>query len=293
MLFLLLKVLQISFPILLIAWDFKRLRFIPGVLKERRQEELDYAENMESLSNVKKASKERGTITGYEPRKLEKVDLVSNPLMRGEPGAGLSGSGFSRSNIKSGALGELNFAKVLQMNNLLQQFASYWSVQYPMHRMPGADARSHGDIDSVLIGKKYVYLIDLKLYKQGNLTWKTVKNENKVVAVDNITGDWIGKPYTMSRNMYHATKRIQDKFDNLGINMKVKSYVVMMPTDRGMGEVEDVFWPGDIECMTLPDFLKILEKEKPFDVYAVDAKLLDSVFTWLIKDESGSAPRYI
>lgn len=45
--------------------------------------------------------------------------------------------------------------------------------------------------------------------------------------------------------------------------------------------------------MTLPDFLKILEKEKPFDVYAVDAKLLDSVFTWLIKDESGSAPRYI
>ena len=77
------------------------------------------------------------------------------------------------------------------------------------------DTTSKGDIDCVLISKKSVYLIDLKLYAQGNITWKTVKNENQVVAVDNITGDWVGEPKDMSRNMYYATERIQDKLDKL------------------------------------------------------------------------------
>ena len=67
------------------------------------------------------------------------------------------------------------------------------------------------------------------------------------------------------------------KFDKLGIDMKVKPYVVMMPTDRGLGKVDNVYWPGRVECLTLIDFLKMLEKEKPFDLYAVDAEVLDSV----------------
>lgn len=112
------------------------------------------------------------------------------------------------------------------------------------------------------------------------------------MAVDNITGNWVGKPRKMSKNMHFATDRIQEKLDKLGIDMKVKPYVVMMPTDRGLGKVDNVYWPGRVECLTLIDFLKILEKEKPFDLYAVEAEVLDSVFTWLTKDESGSAPRY-
>lgn len=294
--FIILKLVQLTFPVILIAWDIKRLRFPSLIRKEKidknRQEELDYAKKMESYSNRKKRSEELGTITGYEPEELEKIDLISNPLMRGEPGAGLSGSGFSQANIQAGSLGELNFAKALQIKNLLQQFASYWSVQYPFEYIPGPDTTSKGDIDCVLISKKNVYLIDLKLYAQGNITWTTVNNTNEVVAIDNITGNWVGKPRKMSKNMHFATKRIQEKFDKLGIDMKVKPYVVMMPTDRGLGKVDNVFWPGGVECLTLIDFLKILEKEKPFDLYAVEAEVLDSVFTWLTKDESGSAPRY-
>ena len=192
--FIVLKVVQLSFPVILIGWDIKRLRFPSLIKKERidknRQDELDYAQKMESYSNRKKRSEELGTITGYEPEKLEKINLVSNPLMRGEPGAGLSGSGFSQGNIQAGSLGELNFAKALQIKNLLQQFASYWSVQYPFEYSPGPDTSSKGDIDCVLISKKNVYLVDLKLYLQGNITWTTVKNTNQVVAVDNITGNW-------------------------------------------------------------------------------------------------------
>ena len=294
--FIVLKIIQLTFPVILIGWDIIRLKFPSLIKKEEidknRQEQLDYAKKMKSYVNRKKRSQELGTMTGYEPEELEKIELVSNPLMRGEPGAGLAGSGFSESNIQSGSLGELNFAKVLQVKNLLQQFASYWSVQYPFKYVPGPDTSSKGDIDCVLISKKNVYLIDLKLYKQGNLTWKTVKSTNQVVAVDNITGNWVGKPREMSKNMRFATERIQEKFDKLGIDMKVKPYVVMMPTDRGIGKVDNVFWPGRVECLTLIDFLKILEKEKPFDLYAVEAEVLDSVFTWLTKDESGSAPIY-
>ena len=294
--FILVKIVQISFPLVLIAWDIKRLRFISEREREKinknRQEELDYAEKMQAYTERKERSEARGTMTGFEPEKLEKIEIVSNPLMRGEPGAGLSGSGFSQDNIDAGALGELNFAKALQVKNLLQQFASYWSVQYPFEYVAGPDTRMGADIDCVLISKKNVYLIDLKLYSQGNVTWRMVKNENQLVAVDNITGNWVGKPRKMSKNMSFATERIQSKLDRLGIELNVKPYVVMMPTDRGLGLVDNVFWPGKVECLTLMDFLQILEKEKPFDVYGVEAKVLDSVFTWLTKDESGSAPRY-
>lgn len=294
--FILVKIVQISFPLVLIAWDIKRLRFISERDREKintnRQEELDYAEKMQAYTERKERSEARSTMTGFEPEKLEKIEIVSNPLMRGEPGAGLSGSGFSQDNIDAGALGELNFAKALQVKNLLQQFASYWSVQYPFEYVAGPDTRMGADIDCVLISKKNVYLIDLKLYSQGDITWRMVKNENQLVAVDNITGHWVGKPRKMSKNMSFATERIQSKLDRLGIELKVKPYVVMMPTDRGLGLVDNVFWPGKVECLTLMDFLQILEKEKPFDVYGVEAKVLDSVFTWLTKDKSGSAPRY-
>src|SRR5690606_30672984 len=95
----------------------------------------------------------------------------------------------------------------------------------------------------------------------------------------------------MSKNMYYATERIQSKIDRLGIKMKVKPYVVMMPTDRGLGKIDHVFWPGEIECLTLIDFLKIIEKDKSYDAETADAEVLDSVFAWLTKDESGSAPQ--
>lgn len=287
------RILRASFPIILIWWDIKRLRFNRVLKKEtiqkNRQEEQQYAKKMDQYYNRKNKSNEYGTMTGYEPKELENIDLVPSDFMRGQPGAGLSGSGFSESNIQSGALGELNFAKTLQIKNLLNRFASYWSVQYPGTYSAGPDTSSQGDIDCVLISKKHVYLVDLKLYAQGDVTWKTV--DNKVVAVDNVTGEWVKEPRKMSKNMLYATERVQEKMDKLGIKLKVKPYVVMMPTDRGLGEVDNVYWPGNVKCLTLIDFLKQLKKEKPLNPNTPEFEVLDDMFTWLTKDESGSAPK--
>lgn len=286
-------ILRVSFPIILIWWDIKRLRFDQAfkeeIIQKNRQEEQQYAKQMDQYYNRQNKSNEYGTMTGYEPKELERIDLIPSDFMRGQPGAGLSGSGFSKSNIQSGALGELNFAKTLQIENLLNRFASYWSVQYPDTYSAGPDSRSRGDIDCVLISKKHVYLVDLKLYAQGDVTWKTV--DNKVVAVDNVTGEWVKEPRKMSKNMLYATERVQEKMDKLGIKLKVKPYVVMMPTDRGLGEVDNVYWPGNVKCLTLIDFLNQLEKEKPLNPNSPEFEVLDDMFTWLTKDESGSAPK--
>lgn len=298
---LLLTVLQFNyyiFPITLIAWDIKRFFFYRAKNKEEvkrsRQAHLEYAEKMEKHKQRQLKPEMLGTMTGYEPRELKKIELVSTPLMKGEPGAGLSGSSFSIINKKVGALGELNFAKALQKNDFLEKFATYWSVQYPFEYSPGPDADMQADIDCILMSNKHIYLIDLKFYFQGDITWKTTKTnsgKSALQAIDNITGNWVGEPKEMSKNMYYATERIQSKIKKLGIKMKVKPYVVMMPTDRGLGKIDHVFWPGEIECLTLIDFLKIIEKDKSYDAETADAEVLDSVFAWLTKDESGSAPQ--
>lgn len=292
-------VVQISFYVfiaILITWDIARLSYLSiekrDAIKRNREAHLKYARNMEMDASRKDRPEELGFMTGYEPKKLANIKLLSTPLMKGNPGAGLSGSSFSQSNVQAGALGELNFAKVLQKHDYLEKFATYWSVQYPFESIPGPDSTLNADIDCILISKNNVYLLDLKLYTQGNITWKMINNGRNLQAVDNVTGDYVGKSRKTSKNMYFATKRISAKLKGLGVDMKVKPYVIMMPTDRGLGKVEDVIWPGDVECLTIIDFLAKIENQKPYNASTSDAEVVDSVFTWLLKDESGSAPRY-
>lgn len=294
----LIKILEaqyIIFPLALIIWEFKILTYARNIKKEEiqieRKKHLKYAENMEKYTNLAK-SKENGLMTGYEPRKLQQVMIKSTPLMKGEPGIGLSGSGFSEGNIKSGALGELNFAKILQQNNFLDKFATHWSAQYPSSFSPGPDNISKADIDCLIITKNTLFLIDIKMYSQGNVTWKILDNNKYIYAEDNITGNFAYKPTKMSQNMSKATERFKSKLDLLGVKIKVQPYVVMLPTDRGIGNIENVYWPGNIKCISVMDMLAILEMEKPFDSKNEDAMLLDSVFKWVLKDESGSAPKF-
>lgn len=285
-----------AFIAILIIWDIMRLSYLSITkregIKRNRMAHLEYAAKMVKDKNRKNRPEELGLITGYEPEKLANITLLSTPLMKGNPGAGLSGSSFSQSNIQAGALGELNFAKVLQKHDYLDKFATYWSVQYPFESIPGPDSTLNADIDCILISKNNVYLLDIKLYMQGNITWKMINNGRNLQAVDNVTGDYVGKSRNTSKNMYFATKRISAKLKSLGIDMEVKPYVIMMPTDRGLGIVEDVFWPGDVECLTIIDFLTKIENQKPYNTSTSDAEVVDSVFTWLLKDESGNAPRY-
>lgn len=283
------------FPIILLVWDIMLISYWSLRKKEEikgaRKKHFKYAENMEKMQNIKK-SKELGTMTGYEPKKLGQMILASTPLMKGEPGIGLSGSSFSKQNARAGAIGELNFAKILQLNGYLDTFATYWSVQFPASDKPGPDNKTLADIDCILISNKTVYLIDLKLYSQGNVTWKTTENGKFIYSVDNVTGNFTSQPKKMSNNMKYATMRIKEKLEKLGVKMNVKSYVVMLPSDRGIGKIENVYWPGKIECVSILDFLKIIENEKPFNPENEEAKVLDSVFTWVLKDESGKAPQF-
>lgn len=287
------------FPIALLVWDLKRIFYYKArnkeEIKKARQAHVNYAEKMQKNLERKEKSDNLGEMTGYEPRNLKEIELMPTPLMKGEPGAGLSGSSFSITNKKLGALGELNFAKVLQQNEYLKKFATYWSIQYPLENRPGIEQKNGADIDCVLLTKNNLYLIDLKLYTQGDVTWKTITSptgETLIQAMDNITEDWVGKPLKMSQNMRFATERIQSKLKSVGVKMKVKPYVVMMPTDRGQGKVDNVFWPGKVECVTLTDFLKIIEADKPYNNQSDNTVVLDSIFSWLIKDESGQANQF-
>lgn len=283
------------FPIILIVWDIKRFTYWSNKrkesIKEQREKHLLHAERMEKLKN-KVDTTENGTMTGYEPDNLATFELVMTSLMKGKPGAGLSGSNFDDKNVKAGALGELNFAKILQKNDYLNKYATYWSAQYPSKYSPGPDIEWDADIDCILVGNNTVYLLDLKLYSQGNVTWETSEDGNLIWSLDNVTGNFHKTPMKMSKNMSLATKRVKEKLEQLGVKMKVKPYVVMLPTNKGIGKVENVYWPGKVECVTIVDFLKVIEKEKPFNDHREDLKVLDSVFTWILKDESGKAPTF-
>src|SRR5690606_38142600 len=208
------------------------------------------------------------------------------------PGAGLSGTNYDEQKVNAGALGELNCAKILQKNDYLDKYATYRSAQYPSSTSTGTDIEWDADIDWILVGNNSVYLIDLKLYSQGNVTWEVSEDGNQIWSLDNVTGNFHKTPMKMSKNMSYATKRVKEKLEKLGIMMKVNPYVVMLPTDKGIGKVENIYWPGKIECVTILDFLKIIEKEKPFNEQREDLKVLDSVFTWILKDESGKAPKF-
>lgn len=234
----------------------------------------------------------KGLMTGYEPESLINIELKKTCLLYGNPGIGLQGSSFSKGNINAGAEGELNFAKVLQKHDYLDKFASFWSVQYLEEGYVQANTNidvSGADIDSILITKDTIYLIDVKFYSQGNITWHTLSSGNQIQAIDNATGKWFDEPRSMSENMMHATEHIKNMIKKLGFNYKVQPFVVMMPTSRGMGKIENVYWPGNVKCMTVIDYLDILSHQEAFNTSGKDARALEALFESLIKDETGTA----
>lgn len=289
-----LKAFYIIFPVVIIAWEIKRYLYWPSIRKEKiaanRVAHTKYADTMHKTVNAEKP-KDHGEITGYEPKKLGSLLLQSSPLMKGEPAIGLSGSSFDAYNKKAGAMGEINFAKALQLNNYLDKFATYWSVQIPSVHGPGAEVGSEVDIDCILISKQSIHLIDVKFYSQGNVTWETTEDGKSIYSINNLTGNFATPPKRMSKNMTLAEQKIKKKMASLGIKMNVISHVVMVPTDYGIGKVENIYWPGKIKCISVVEFLNILQKEEPINIKTEDAKLLDNVFTWLVKDETGKAPK--
>lgn len=192
-------------------------------------------------------SKGLGTITGYEPRFLKDVTPTPWRYTFGKPGAGLSSSGFGQQEIQAGQKGERNFYLALSKAGLLDKVASFWSVALPDQYFRKVDDT---DIDCILITNSTVYLIDLKMYKQGDLTYRN--NGNMIYAVDNQTGQVIGNPLTVHGQM----SRARDTFRTIlrSTRYKLTTLVTFMPTNRGMGQV-DCVWPGGVEALSLPQVL--------------------------------------
>lgn len=204
-------------------------------------------------------SEKQGRITGYEPQTLIKEPLnFSSPHCFGEPGHGLHSSKFSRKNIEAGVTGEENFAKTLIKNGMHEKFATLWSL-CRTDDFFDKDYDSDTDMDCILIGDKTIYVIDLKMYKQGNIIYR--QEGRHILAYDAQTNIPTGDSYEPTQNMRIATENLKKSLVGEIMRWKVKPYIVFMPTKNGIGWVENVKWPGRIPAYALPEFLEILEKD--------------------------------
>jgi hypothetical protein len=204
----------------------------------------------------------RGTITGYEPAVLKDMPVPTGPFMHGVPGLGLGSSGFDPKAIELGQAGEANFAKALAKNAYTDKFATFWSVHLP-DGIGNIDPKYRNvDIDCVILSSNTVWLVDIKNYRQGDVTYRSYGDH--LYVEDNATGSWIGKPYKMSRNMQNAQLRFTEVLQDR--NVRVEAVVVFMPTPMGVGKIDPhTRWPDTVRPYMLPDFLDRLAYTQPYD----------------------------
>lgn len=222
----------------------------------------------------------RGTITGYEPAALKDMPVPTDPFMHGVPGLGLSSSGFGSKAIELGQAGETNFAKALAKNGYTDKFATFWSVHLP-DEIGNIDSKYHNvDIDCVILSSNKVWLVDLKNYRQGDVTYHSYGD--RLYVEDNTTGSWVGKPYKMSRNMQNAELRFAKMLQNR--NVRVEAVVVFMPTPMGVGKVApQTRWPDTVRPYMLPDFLDRLAYTQPYDDTRQEARVTGQYIKKLVK----------
>ncbi len=221
---------------------------------------------------------ERGFMSGYEPQALKDIVLTSTPLMFGTPGSGLSDSGFDDTAVKLGQRGEENFAKALSKSGLLPRFATFWSIH-----MLSKDtySKEQSDVDCAIVTGHTIWLVDLKYYVGGNVAYEARGND-ELVCIDVPTGQRIGNPRRMTKNMKMAIDRFQSRYQNYHRTFRLEARVVFIPTNSGVGRINGVRWPGGIPAVTLPDFLDELRAEPPF-IETLDSDLVKRTFQGLVK----------
>jgi hypothetical protein len=196
-----------------------------------------------------------GRMTGCEPRTLHSYRPPVSINAKGVAGLGLFDSGFTGANVYSGQMGEMGFYKVLCRDELIDRFSSYWSVAMPADgRAAVADATFATDIDCVIVRGTDLYLLDLKYYTSGDVTWHSTDG-TWLLCRDNSTGGQVGKPRKMSRNMAMAAQR----FPTIFPGHRVHSYVVLMPTNAGIGDIHPgTVWPGGVELVSITEITTML-----------------------------------
>jgi hypothetical protein len=200
-----------------------------------------------------------GFMTGFEPSALANVPIPDAPKMKGVPGASLGGeNGMDENAVSIGIVGEQNFARALSVTKLIHRFNSIWSVPVPDAEF-FRPAEYDADIDCVIATGTCIYLVDLKHYKSGNVRYYNIGDE--LYCEDVATGAQVGETKTMSRNMQNATAALKHHFPKVVF----KPVVVLMPTDKGEGIIDNVTWPGQIQAMNLTQFISQLQADRDFD----------------------------
>lgn len=205
-----------------------------------------------------KESKEIGYYTGYEPVMLRKVKPEKGRHTYGDPGSGLSSSDFHEDQIRAGQMGETNFYKALAKEGLLDQVASFWSLGIFDEHLNKLD---DSDVDCVVFTNNTVFLIDLKMYKQGNLTY--YNHGETIFSIDNVNGHQVGSVQTATGQMERARDNFKKAMRSSvwGLDShNVRTYVVFLPTSRGIGLI-DCQWPGQIEALPLPTVLAEIKED--------------------------------
>lgn len=209
---------------------------------------------------IKKASSP-GKMTGFEPRQMDQIDIPSTPYMRGVPGVGLdSAAHMSVKNVRTGQMGETNFAKALSVvtvpgmrknNTIIENIHSFWSVAMPSENDPSVPDHKYGtDIDSILISGDNIILVDTKFYTSGDVRY--VSKGNQLFCIDNQTGKYVGKPRKMTRNMLMALERFKKHYPD----MNVSAAVVLMPTNSGTPSHISAQWPGEIPATGIKNMIQ-------------------------------------
>lgn len=188
---------------------------------------------------------------------------IEGARIYGNPGSGLSASGFGKDQIRSGSRGEEIFAKLLSWDHILDYCSSYWSVWNPEQ---DGEKNSYGtDIDCILKFGNHILLIDVKNYRSG-VDYHTLipgkamfcmYAKARVVAHD---------PYIFSSNMAFAYLNLTQYLRRCGSSCDVESYVVLVPSTTGQATLDaDICWPGGIRAMSYTNFVTMLNERAQKD----------------------------
>lgn len=222
--------------------------------------ELNFPEGVLSAatSNGRKTNFEPSTFAEFDPKK------ISTENHTGEPGQSLkSADELNKEQVDLGIKGERNFYNALERCGLTNKFKYAWSVPMPDYEIEDLytglvqHKTLKTDIDCIIFTDDTMFLVDLKQYKSGNVTYFSTADET-LYCVDNVTGQLVGEPKSMSGNMKVARTIMSKHFPHI----KVQPVVVLMPTDKGEGTIGLATWNGNIPIMNLSDFLGVLFSKK-------------------------------
>ena len=171
----------------------------------------------------------------------------------GTPGGGLSSSDFSSNEIKSGQKGEEVLARMIIAN--CPNVISFWSLY-------GLDNHGHptkADIDCVIAGqdkqgRTRLWFVDAKNYKGGTDTvYRNITRTRLLrasISQHAFENGPDGRPdLDLSPNMDWQRRNWNFRLARKPII--AEWLVCIVPTtNKGVPNVDGVFWPGDIPCMT-------------------------------------------